>query len=1065
MALPDPGTSSSSDNRPSTAIGPAQKHINVGTIALPGSQPDSEFPVNPLALSLSLGIVQRPPAPQPPPAAFPAHTSTNMGGDARASSSRSVEPLPPRRPPKPKKKSKKSSSGRSSKESTPQPRMPEFTLPEPGAPLPSNFLRNQENLLGMAGKVAGVNPSTLTHTNPNPHSNAHARGSTPSNPILVDDEDDTPILGRRRPPFAPGFTGPTPKSQPYIDPALLTAPTNQEIVSVLIGQKDIFPILEGVLKLVVGNVPGGKEAAEKQKSTGFRRSGPLPVQQQHYQTHAHIPVQSPSSSTTSTSSTPTSNQPNPAPPKKRRKLSRVPAGATDWDVPYPFEQGEGPEEYHTTWERERGKQLISQLIKLIKTAARKAATKKYLSQKEKEEKERKRREEEENKQRKRDVYYRVDGSAVQTQSQVHGQAQSMTHGQVYDVLQDTSNGAVGHHDLSATSTANTSAYMHSINTDQPILSLEELLGPSSTSTTTLNPSMDFSFLNSYPGGSSSLGSLEAFNNLVGSTSSSTDTNQNAPTVSTASALAGTNSETTPTMDQAAFDSWMNFLVDTFPTSFDANNNGSAVPNTTSHLNLNSNENTPPTFNPNGSASQTFDILNPSLNPSNATSHVSTPGPDDFSFASLFGAQGNTTTGGNGNAVIADYDFAAMLAAIMSPPPTAATTEPTSSTPSSVSTTAKGNTTSSDATSSTLGDDMIDPTLLALSLPSTALPNVTADANKGLNLNTNMNVDTSAPLLSLPSSSSVSSSVSSSSGVSASASGSGSISGNDPATPTSAGWDMSMPEVHMGVVGDGSGAGTQEGHGQGMWRDLMWGDFTEVAHLQLMESVDWSRLCAIGNDAPAAAMNVDDGENDFGFLPDVDEGDSTRHTSVIPLADKGKGKAVDLDPTWTPVSTLTPLSTNPNTRTSTPAPPNLPSTTASASTSTDAQAALRSLLSGPSYSSSSCVVNKLAPASADASFTPSATVSALEASRLKRKARKDDIIGRAQEKKRQLQEELNKVKIKLWETTIEQAALVHLARIVDEDEKEKERRRHAEGATDAGAGGERPVEVMSVDTGA
>ncbi|KAF8808710.1 hypothetical protein BYT27DRAFT_7052448, partial [Phlegmacium glaucopus] len=61
-----------------------------------------------------------------------------------------------------------------------------------------------------------------------------------------------------------------------------------------------------------------------------------------------------------------------------RKLNRVPAGATDWDVPYPFQEGEGPDEYYKTWERERGKHLVAQLVKLIKGAARKAATKNYL---------------------------------------------------------------------------------------------------------------------------------------------------------------------------------------------------------------------------------------------------------------------------------------------------------------------------------------------------------------------------------------------------------------------------------------------------------------------------------------------------------------------------------------------------------------------------------------------------------------------------------------------------------------------------------------------------------------
>jgi len=57
------------------------------------------------------------------------------------------------------------------------------------------------------------------------------------------------------------------------------------------------------------------------------------------------------------------------PPPKRRKLTNVPAGAVDWDVPYPFPEGEGPESHHATWERERARQLIIQLLDLLKGAA------------------------------------------------------------------------------------------------------------------------------------------------------------------------------------------------------------------------------------------------------------------------------------------------------------------------------------------------------------------------------------------------------------------------------------------------------------------------------------------------------------------------------------------------------------------------------------------------------------------------------------------------------------------------------------------------------------------------
>ena len=67
--------------------------------------------------------------------------------------------------------------------------------------------------------------------------------------------------------------------------------------------------------------------------------------------------------------TPIQNLFNP-PPVKRRRLHCVPAGAADWDVPYPFKEGDGPDEYHKTWERKRSKEIVMQFFKLIKLAER-----------------------------------------------------------------------------------------------------------------------------------------------------------------------------------------------------------------------------------------------------------------------------------------------------------------------------------------------------------------------------------------------------------------------------------------------------------------------------------------------------------------------------------------------------------------------------------------------------------------------------------------------------------------------------------------------------------------------
>ncbi len=117
----------------------------------------------------------------------------------------------------------------------------------------------------------------------------------------------------------------------------------------LIKQKDIFPVLQSILKLLVPGVLSGKPTM----STAVSGSG-------------------------SWMSRPDQDRLSPQPPAKKRKLTRVPAGAADWDVPYPFQEGEGPTAYKQTWVKERGRQLISQLIGLVKIAARKAAAKKHL---------------------------------------------------------------------------------------------------------------------------------------------------------------------------------------------------------------------------------------------------------------------------------------------------------------------------------------------------------------------------------------------------------------------------------------------------------------------------------------------------------------------------------------------------------------------------------------------------------------------------------------------------------------------------------------------------------------
>ncbi|KAK0223198.1 hypothetical protein IW262DRAFT_1544552 [Armillaria fumosa] len=298
---------------------------NVGTIALPGSHLDSELPINPLALSLSYS--PRPPAQDqvfsaPSNWRHPNHASTFAFATATSSaiSSSSSTPVSSRSSslaPNLTSTTKKKKILKRKTTTYERPPPPEIPLPDPSGPPPSNFLRSQNALLGTAGLVAGVKPSTITHKD--------TRGMTSNNPIVIDDNPPPP----------------QPVSKPLLSLFLamnslgLSHPSNQEIVRILVRQKAIFPLLEEILKLI---------------ASGSIR--PSPSWRRDYQ---------PGST-------------------KRRKLRHVPAGANDWDVPYPFARGEGPEEYDANWAKERCKQLVSQLVGLIKTATRKAALKSYLQQ-------------------------------------------------------------------------------------------------------------------------------------------------------------------------------------------------------------------------------------------------------------------------------------------------------------------------------------------------------------------------------------------------------------------------------------------------------------------------------------------------------------------------------------------------------------------------------------------------------------------------------------------------------------------------------------------------------------
>jgi hypothetical protein len=52
-------------------------------------------------------------------------------------------------------------------------------------------------------------------------------------------------------------------------------------------------------------------------------------------------------------------------PTKKRRLNRVPAGAEDWVVPFPFQEGDGPLHYRETWEMKRLTLLLSGLMQSL----------------------------------------------------------------------------------------------------------------------------------------------------------------------------------------------------------------------------------------------------------------------------------------------------------------------------------------------------------------------------------------------------------------------------------------------------------------------------------------------------------------------------------------------------------------------------------------------------------------------------------------------------------------------------------------------------------------------------
>ena len=296
---PSPITGKTSLALPSGGLDSEQ---NVGTLALPGSHNPSKLPVD-SAVSL-LDARHRPSEARSPRASNPQQPITScatpsvptvIGSDTGIRRSR----LPTNGASKRRKRAKKSSKSTSS--ATPG---PSIALPPSDAPIPPNFLRNQQALLGIAGMVANISPASLS-------TRRHGQGNNSNNPIVVEDEGATlPRFGQS------------------------AVPTPAQLLATLSAQKDLFPVLEQLLVIL-------------------RRGTDLPAQ-------------------------PPPNLPQS--PSKRRKLSRVPAGAADWDVPFPFPPGEGPPNYKEEWTNERCERLISDFIALLREGATKAAAKRATSQ-------------------------------------------------------------------------------------------------------------------------------------------------------------------------------------------------------------------------------------------------------------------------------------------------------------------------------------------------------------------------------------------------------------------------------------------------------------------------------------------------------------------------------------------------------------------------------------------------------------------------------------------------------------------------------------------------------------
>jgi hypothetical protein len=339
---------------PSTGVG----RENVGTIALPGSHMScAELPADLSASSLSLprptsshnssSVAPHSIAGTPISVHTPVVTSRSSTGSVPSRASSVAGTLPSASASARKRRTPKS------KSLTPVSPAPPITLPGPNEPTPPNFLRSQSSLLGLAGLVGCVKPAQLYTHGPQPTPVQHSRsqlpirGSTPTHPIVLDDDQEKHPCDQHQ----------MPQRLDQFDPETLRS----NVMNSLTKEKNIFPVLESLIKLLGGepHVPSANPPPQS-----FARPyghGIFNVQR----SSSVSPLSAPDGSTTTAA----------VPPQKRRKLKHVPAGAVDWDVPFPFAAGEGPEAYRDTWARDRAKQLVTQLLELVQNAAKRATIK------------------------------------------------------------------------------------------------------------------------------------------------------------------------------------------------------------------------------------------------------------------------------------------------------------------------------------------------------------------------------------------------------------------------------------------------------------------------------------------------------------------------------------------------------------------------------------------------------------------------------------------------------------------------------------------------------------------